>query len=286
MTVTYLGEIAERRTAKNMQGRRSYSRTFHVSSDSKTDTAFDAGSASGLPLIGSAYPDDANAFCKSISVACEHGYTGWLVTCEYDDKFEIEQNTPENDEVKISFTSELFQEEAWQDKDGNGVFNSAGDPYNPPLMRDDHRVVARIVKNVTSVPDYVLDFPNVVNSVPFTIKGLLVGARRAKISNVAVSEDQRRNGVKFNTVTIDIQIKRRGKTWDREVLDAGFRRLDPSDSTRRIPCLNDDETEVTEPALLDGAGAQIDDPGPTDAVFNEHRIYTEDNYVGTIPGCF
>lgn len=284
MTATLQGEQAEGRKAKNTRGQRSYTRVFKVESDSTSDTAFDVGSATGLPVIGDAFPDDANAFCKSISVSCQAGYKHWLVTCEYDDTYEIDNaSTPADDETRISWTSELFQREAWQDKDGNGVLNSAGDPFNPPVMRDDHRTVCRIVKNATSVPAYVLTFPNVVNSAAFTIDGVSVGQRYAKISNVAVSEVRRRNGTAYREVTIEMQI--RNQAWDFEILDAGFRRLDPSDSTKRILCVDDDGVAVTEPALLDGSGAQVANPGPTNAVYESFRVYSEANYVGTIPGC-
>jgi hypothetical protein len=36
--------------------------------------------------------------------------------------------------------------------------------------------------------------------------------------------------------------------------------------------VNDDGTPSTKLKLLDGAGAQLDDPDPDNAVFNEHDI--------------
>jgi hypothetical protein len=282
MTVTYLGEIPEARKAKNQEGRRSYTRAFKLESDSKADTAFDVGSNGSLPVIGSAYPDDANAVCKSLSVSCQQGYKYWIVTAEYNDTYQVE-STPTNDETRISWSSEIFQREAWKDKDGNGVLNSAGDPFNPPVIRDDARTVCRIVQNASSVPTYVLTYPNCVNSTSFTIDGVSVAARYAKISNVGVSEERRRNGTVYREVTIEMHI--RNETWDFEILDAGFREFDPADSTKRILITNDDGTDITEPAILDGSGAKVDDPTPADAVFGSFRVYTELNFVGTIPGC-
>lgn len=283
MAGTLLGEWAERRTAVNDRGRRTYSRTFKIDSDSKSDTAFDIGSVSGLPVIGDAFPDDANAFCKRISVSCQAGYKYWTVQCDYDDTYDNANTTPSDDETQISWSSELFQRPAWKDKDGDAVLNSAGDPFNPPVMRDDHRTVCRIVKNASTVPTYVLTYPNAVNSTAFTIDGVTVAQRYAKISNVAVSEAKRRNGVVFRTVNIEMQI--RNQTWDFEILDAGFRRLDPSDSSDRILIVNDDETLPTDPVLLDGSGAVLSDPDTTNAVFGTFRVYEELNFIGTIPGC-
>jgi len=280
MTGTLLGEWAERRTAVNNRGQRKYSRTFKIESDATSDTAFDIGSVAGLPVLGDAFPDDANAYCKQISVSCQAGYKYWTVQCDYDDTYDNSGSTPANDDIQISWSSELFQRPAWKDKDGNGVLNSAGDPFNPPVMMDDHRTVCRIMKNVTTVPTYVLTFPNVVNSSAFTIDGVTVAQRYAKISNVAVSEVKRRNGTTYRSVTVEMQI--RNTEWDFEILDAGFREVDGTD---RIRITNTDGTDITDPALLDGAGNKIDDPEPADAVFETFRVYREDSYIGNIPGC-
>jgi hypothetical protein len=282
VTVTYRGEIHDQRKASNKQGKRSYTRVFLLTTDSRSDGAFTVGSNVSLPVIGSAFPDDANAVCKSIDVACVDGFTKWHVTCNYDDTYQVE-STPTNDETRISWSSEIFQREAWKDKDGDGVLNSAGDPFNPPVMRDDARTVCRIVQNASSVPTYVLTYPNCVNSTSFTIDGVSVAARYAKISNVGVSEERRRNGTVYREVTIEMHI--RNETWDFEILDAGFREFDPADSTKRILITNDDGTDITEPACLDGSGAKVATPTPANAVFGTFRVYTELNYVGTIPGC-
>jgi len=283
MTGTLLGEWAERRTAVNNRGQRKYSRTFKIESDATSDTAFDIGSVAGLPVLGDAFPDDANAYCKQISVSCQAGYKYWTVQCDYDDLYDNAGSTPANDETQISWSSELFQRPAWKDKDGNGVVNSAGDPFNPPVMRDDHRLVCRIVKNAATAQSYILSYINVVNSVAFTIDGLSIGQRYAKISNVSVSEERRRNGTVFRQHTIEMQI--RNNEWDFEIMDVGFQQIDPNDATKRIKCKDDEGVDVTEPALLNGSGSQVADPDETGAAFLPFRVYTELNYIGTIPGC-
>lgn len=283
MTIGTAHEHYEGRKAVNSKGQRKYTRVFKVEGDSKNDTAFDAGSATGLPSIGDAFPDDANAFCKTIAVtiAPGGGYKHWLVTCDYDDTYQIEQITPVNDELVITWSSELFQSPAWKDKDLKGVVNSAGDPFNPPAMRDDHRTVCRITKNYTNIPTFVLTYPNTVNDQAFTVDGVLVAKRYAKVSNVSVGGVERRNGVAFRSLTIELQI--RNTEWDLSILDAGFRQI--VNTTERERITNENGTDITEPALLDGAGVKVDDPDTDGAVFLDYRVYTEQNFIGTIPGC-
>lgn len=283
MTVTNKGEVGTGRRGSNKLGKRSYTRVWLVETSSKTEGPYAVGSASGLPAIGDAHPEDANATCKSVEPECVSGWKAWRVTATYDDVYEQDPTTPTNDDIKYSWSTEQFQRPAVVDKDGNAVVNSAGDPYNPPAMRDDSRTICTITVNATTVPTYVLTYPNVVNSDAFTIDGVSVAARYAKISRVGVSELQRRNGTAYRTVTLEMHI--RNEVWDFSILDAGFRIIDPSDSTKRISARNDDGTDAAEPVLLDGAGAVLADPDPSTAVFNSHRVYSEAAYIGNIPGC-
>jgi hypothetical protein len=49
MTVTFHGVIPESRNAQNNKGVRTYTETYRLTSDSKTDTAYIVGSHASLP---------------------------------------------------------------------------------------------------------------------------------------------------------------------------------------------------------------------------------------------
>ena len=69
----------------------------------------------------------------------------------------------------------------------------------------------------------------------------------------------------------EIEVRKSG--WVEKILDRGFRKKDPSDSTKRVPIKNDDGTWPTEPVLLDGSGAVLADPSPTNAASVDADLY-------------
>lgn len=268
MTTTLKEEISSGRTARNSKGARTYTRKFRVTSNDKTDGPFEVGSTSGLPLIGSAHPEDANAFCIELTVENTEPYAGWTVTANYSDERTIDDN-PTDDAASISWGSEQFQKPAVFDLSGKLIVNSAGDPFDPPAMMDDSRRVVTVEKNLAVVPSWILDYQDAVNSDVFSVDGISIGIGRAKIQNVTVSPRQRRNGTTFRTVNFTIHLQRDG--WLLDILDAGFRRK-VSGGRENIKNSGDGESP-TAPVPLDGSGQPIGDPTPTNCVFLQFAVY-------------
>jgi len=283
MTITFKGEIPDSRSATHTSTQRSYKRDFWLLSDSTSDTPRAAITHASLPAIGSSFPGDTNAFCRSITVSCKEGYRGYVATCEYSDEREMAED-PEQDGVHISWGTESFQRPAFRDKNGKAVVNSAGDTYNPPFMRDDHRLVCSIMANFRQPSAALLQTPDVVNSGRFTIDNIRIEPRYAKISNIQVSPVQRRGNNTFRTVATEMHI--RNSTWDVVLLDAGFKKKKDDDATKRVKIVNDgDGTDPTEVVMLDGNGNVLADANENNIVYRTFRIYEEKNYIGLIPGC-
>ena len=74
-------------------------------------------------------------------------WKGWTVTAEYSSEFTLAEN-PTNDPATITWGSEQFQRVVVVDKEGDAVVNSAGDPFDPPIMADDSRRVVTVTKNL------------------------------------------------------------------------------------------------------------------------------------------
>lgn len=269
MTVTFKEEIAGGRSATNEQGRRSYTRTFRLSTDDEDDSAYDVGSDVNLPAIGDVYPDDSGAWCMSLNVENTDPWRGWTVTANYSSERELVTD-PTSDPAIITWSSEQFQRPAIFDSAGNAICNSAGDPFDPPNMMDDSRRVVTVSKNVAVVPSWILDYQDAVNSDQFTVDGITVAIGLAKIQSVTVGERQTRNGVNFRVVTFSIHLQKNG--WLLEPLDAGFREHTYSGTIENIRNEGDGELP-SAPVPLDGAGAALADPSYTNNVFLSFSVY-------------
>jgi hypothetical protein len=270
MTITYKGEIPAGRQGRNSLGIRTYQRQFRLVTDSRSDGPYAIGSNASLPSIGSVHPEDSSAWCRELTVDNDEPYTGWIVTANYSSERELSE-TPTSDPAFITWDSEQFQKPAIQDKDGDAVVNSAGDFFDPPAMMDDSRRVVTVQKNLTTVPAWILDYQDAVNSDSFSVDGVTIAIGTAKMQRVSVGAEDIRNGTTFRQVTFTMHLQRDG--WDMQILDAGFRRIDPGDSTKRIAISLDDGTEPTTPALLNGSGGLLSNPTPANAVFKTFSVY-------------
>ncbi len=271
MAVTDVNEIWDGRSGADDGSTRTRERIWRIITDDPFDDAPIVEAAVGV-VAGDPHPNDFGAKARSINARQGESRLVWLVTVSYSSAKDLQPN-PLNDPAEISWDGEPFQRPLIKDKDGKAVLNSAGDPFDPPIMRDDNRPVASVTKNVGSVPTWVLNYRDVVNSDQFTLDGLTIAAGKAKIKWISVSPRQERNGVSFRTLAFQIHLNKDG--WAFEVLDRGFRELDPNDATKRIQIRDDEKRLVTEPVLLDGSGARLADPDENNAVFRDFDGYEE-----------
>jgi len=280
MTVIFQGSIAEKRTATNAAGIRTYSETYRLTSDVKTDNAYIVGSNGSLPTIGSVYSDDNQAYCTNLAVSCTDGYTGWEVVATWTTERTMSKTDPADDEVKVSWTTEVYQEPVFADVDGNAVVNSAGDYFIDPVpSRDTTHLIAKISSNHQSIPEWVLGMQNNVNDSQVTIGGLVIAAGLARMSRLEISERQRRNDIDFYSMSFEIHLHKAG--WLLEPMDVGFRELEYGGDLVQIKDINCDE--VTTPVMLDGAGRAQENPTPESAVFGSYQIY-ETSDLSALPG--
>lgn len=267
MAVTNEGEDPAGRSARNTKGVRTYSRRWILTTSNKSDDAYDVGSASGLPTIGTAHPSDALAWCVSLDVQNSNPWKGWTVTAEYSSEFEL-STTPTSDPAIISWNTEQFQKPAIWDLNGDAIVNSAGDLFDPPNMMDDSRRIVTIQKNLAAVPSWILDYQDAVNSDSFSVDGFSIGVGKAKMQSVAVAPKESRNSISFYPVTFTICLQRDG--WKLEPLDCGFRY---KSGNQRIVAVSDDATSPSTPVLLNGSGGVLANPTTANAVFLSFDIY-------------
>jgi hypothetical protein len=267
MTITYLGE--NHAPATNTKGARSYTRTFRLTTSAKTERAYHVGSHASLPVIGEVHPDDAGAWCTTLNVDPSDPWKGWTVTAEYSTERELAED-PTADPAEITWGYEQFQKPAVTNYAGQAIVNSAGDPFDPPIMIDDSRPYVTISKNLASVPVWIMTYQDAVNSSSFVVDGVTVGAGLAKMQNITVTRGQSRNGISFRTVTFSIHLQKQG--WQSRQLDAGFREVTYSGELQNIRNPGDDELPAA-PVPLNGSGMALENPSPSTAQYRVDVVY-------------
>lgn len=277
MSVSYIGLDKDnpRKTKIHTGGIVTSERVHLFSSDTPGDNESSIYAHAYCPKFGSEHPDTDTMWCVDVEIINFAPYAGWRVTASYSSEREQNEN-PLNDPAIIGpWDSDSYQEVAEVDTDDELILNSAGDPFDPPLMKDFSRRNVTVRKNVASVPTWFLDYEDAINSDTFTVGGLIVPIGKAKCKKTGISEKKTRNGITYYEVTTLIHFSKKG--WKRRVLDVGFRQLSADGTTRiKITMMNDStppEAEyVTAPVPLDGTGHVLADPTPASAVYLEFDL--------------
>lgn len=223
--------------------------------------------------LGTVHPSATWLYCnKRRAVNQADSKYIWIATLKYTSQRERTES-PLGQPAEIVWTFESEQAHAFQDKDGNAILNSAGDYYEDGVPVENTHLVAKVKKNLAAVPTWIIDYRNAINSDVFFLDGLEILARAAKLKGANISWWAQQNNIWYRTIEFSIKIK---DSHAASILDQGLRRIVEDDGEDRIErCINQDGTNVTKPALLDGSGGQLANPTPATAVFNTHYIYPE-----------
>lgn len=281
MAVVWARQIWDgREGGGNLDGAITHTQLYRVKTDSKWDDQTTVLQAAALPYLGQPHPSDVSSYCNSLRARNEGASPFfWTVTATYSNQREA-SDSPLDDPIEYQWGTEQFQEVADTDQNGEGIVNSAGDPFDPPIMRDLSRRSVTITSNEAFVPTWVLSYQDAVNSDAITIDGVSLSEGQAKCQQVSVSPTRIRNDQEFRIVTLTIHMNNDG--WGYKVLDQGFRERDDDNKLKQI--LNEaDETEPTAPVLLDGNGKAQTDPTVASAVFLDFDIYPKLPF-GELPG--
>ena len=260
-----------------------YNRVWLVKVDNKTDREGTVSGATGLPPYGAAHPSPVDAPAHATEIQYDRWDSAtplaWKVTVRYSSARTHDSN-PDNDEVLVAWTSEIYQEPIWEDTSGNAILNSAGDYFiDPSPTRDAAHIIAKISANVTSVPAWVLSYQNAVNNAAITIGGLAIPIRTAKMQKLDIGQREKRGVTTFYPLSFEVHVRSEG--WRFQPLDAGFRELD---GTKRKNIRNDSDGELpTSPVPLNGSGAFLANPTPATAVYGDFTIYPELDFT-VLPG--
>ncbi len=296
MTVISVTEIADGRRSENVTTRSGtetrHTKVFRVITDDRNDADLDILFAPDLPQIGDVHPDDELAVCRNQSPTPGGNNSPfvWNVRILYSTAFSI-QNDPTDDAPRVSWSTQQFQTAFIVDIDGDGVVNSAGDPFDPPVQKDDSRWSATTSVNLTVVPANILLLKNAINSSIFTIDGIEVAAQHGFMYGISIGEQQSRNGFGYRVLSYTIQLKDADEgAWVISIPDMGFNEL-VDDKPREILQGGADDTPpnpnagepFSSPRQLNGSGVAIAAPTALTTVFIDFDAYPLLDF-NSIPG--
>lgn len=284
MAVISVRKLWQDRAGKaNAKGVRRYTESWRVETNNKNEGAVTVGAGFTLSTgigYGSTYHEDSGAWLQDLDPRQEKfSPTVWIVTCSYSSERETATD-PTTEPAIITWGGEQFQKPAVFDRNGDAIVNSAGDFFEDPPQMDDSRITAQIQKNVEAVPSWLLDYRDSVNSGIFMLDGIAIGIGVAKLQPPTIGQEQVRNGYVFRQLTLNMHFRDEG--WAVRPLDQGYHEIGdlitPGDGEARVKMLNADGTEPSRPILLDGNGARLENPNPTNAVFLEFDVYKERDF--------
>lgn len=269
---------------------RGFKRTLRVLTDNATDGPITVRAylADHDINIGKTYgyesESDIGAVVNSLELNPDDDGLGWTVTVNYGawPRFGEVSEDPLDQPPEIDVSFREFESPVERDVDGNAILNSAADPYNPTLSRDDSRLVVTVVRNepAQNLPRAAA-IRNTVNQyafMGFEPRMVKAAAPKAtlmwhpnvygnfywKLTYTFEVNDQVIKDVDDNVVA---------QGWDAYVLDAGFNELDVDGN--RVPITLSGE-QPSEPVPLDGNGAKL--ASDADPVFLAYKVYPEYDY--------
>jgi hypothetical protein len=197
---------------------------------------------------------DTGSFCQRISVS-EDTSSGdgrrWIVTAEYG-PFNVLEQAPEaplDRRAILTFSSTPYQIPALRDQDDNPVVNSAGDPFDPPVMIDRNRLFMRIIKNqATYNPVLANDCHNTINNAEW----FGMPAKTWMCLSIAPEPQQDPNGLRYWAVTYDFALNR--DEWTVDVLDQGMNEINASNN--KVKVLDKNGSPVSSPWPLNADGTK------------------------------
>lgn len=282
MAYTLFVEVAEGRQATvDSKYNRTYTRVFLIRTDSPTYGPYYAGSHPSLPLIFSAYPDDANAFCVSLSPAQDQNDPRlWRVTAQYAYNTDMvavnsapsgnpavdtqQQGQPPASRVEnplsrprdYSISTNAYPWAIEQDRFGNPLQNSAGDPFIPVPEIQKGGATITVGLNSTSSPSAAwINAIGYLNASSYTVGPYVIGAGLAKLNGVSASLAYE-NGVSYWRWQLTFEYRPDGWAW--VVANKGKRQVNINDPTGPlIEIMSKAGGVVSNPVYLNASGYAI-----------------------------
>jgi hypothetical protein len=206
----------------DLSGRRSRERLYRVVCSDATDGLDVAATASGLPAVGSAYPNllmVANSVSGSV---VDGSRTVFEFVVSYSNEVSNEDrrrnptDNPDLEPASFQWDSGDVAVPLEKDLDNKPVLNAAGQQFDPPVMVSRSRPSLIITRNESTWDgSKALEYVDTVNSSSF------YGADKGTVRCVRIQANSSyRKGVSFFVIRYEFSYKSDG--WQPEPLNAGY----------------------------------------------------------------
>lgn len=262
------------------------------------------------PKIGSIYAlgDTVNPFARAKSVRIipdggryddplsgTAGRWKWIVEVQYSTKKDDQKDPKPGQVAKVYFDTEQYdrpfeREIGSTSASPKPVLNSAKQPFDPPAIYEDNRIIIRIEKSVPSFDAFFVDsIQNTVNSTSF----YGYPANTLRITKVSASPQEDADSGSYYNQSVEMQYARvetgREEPHQAYILDMGRYELAPFDPTsgetadKVRPIKDTDGQPIVDPALLGADGKVL--PRGADPHYPKFQRYrkVDFNLLGLYP---
>lgn len=229
---------------------------------SGVETGMQAEQAPGIPKFNETYPEFPNSFRCSGVVVTRPSFTLWRVVCSFAVPVDGNEHPPDQPENKLLELPRIF----WQiggtdapvetDADGAPLLNSAGEPFDPQLMRMVNTVWLTIQRYEGAPFDVqrALYFSNTVNDAPVTFQGMIIDAGQIRCVSINPVNDYTTDSIWIDTA-YHFELRADGFKW--RVKDEGANGFIEDSGVMKTPIFTPEKSRLGF-ALLDGTGKPRD----------------------------
>jgi hypothetical protein len=223
--------------------------------------------------------NDPNAFAMNLSCEQEEGdQLCWIVTVDYG-WYDVNEagggpnQNPLNMPIDVTFGFRDYEHVVQADINNKPILNSAGDPYNPPVVINLPNQLLTVVRNEASYDSAMAySYRNSINSDSFAGQSALF-AKTIAITpkNIFHQDIGWYYQVTYEFEFLNPRNAAGTKGWHKILLDQGYRQLDPV--TKKPVAITLKGQPITQPMLLDGNGHLL----PLNGVpyYNEFQVFVE-----------
>lgn len=285
MAILKFSELhAERRTVEDFRADppeiKRY-RGFLVVTDDKSDGP-DEVRAAADPR-GTPHPNDPNCLLlKRSPIPIDDSPLAWRCLYEYSTNLrELEEGEGED---PLSLRAKITQgtryatvPHLFDAVSGEPLLNAAGDPFDPPQMKEMSIPTINITKNFATRPLFLEDFRNTVNDADLTVAGRTYPAGTFRLRGFSVDDEHLHNVFPYFKAAVEFEIDPSG--FETVVLNDGLNQLVGGDATKKEPIMIAGEPASRPvPLLANGAVVPVADlPGAATTI--TAKRYLPANYL-------
>lgn len=208
------------------------------------------------------HPENRQAVVQVFDPVQRDGTNIFDITVEYSTAIS-KPGDPLADPAEIEWETYDEIRQVHLDNEGRPLVNTAGSPIRD-LTEPWSSWVINVRKKVGTVPRWILNYGNAVNSDSVRVDGVTFGPRELRLKRIHLGGYSEQDETRFRYLTM--QLHHNPKTWDRFILNRGLYEVEEKRVGRRqttglgafvktlVPILNDDGHPITEPQFLDEDG--------------------------------